>query len=703
MNHKQTAALAAAVAAALGLAACQQQSTDTSTGISPEAAAETPVENTTAVVEAAPTSGIDTDAFSATTRAQDDFYEYVNGTWLAETEIPADKSNYGSLTKLADEAEENLRTLIGEVSRDNNAAVGSAAQKIRDFYNSYMDADAVDQAGVEAIREELDTINGLDSLESLYRLVGDFSKHGVDAPFGGGIFSDLKQPDVNVVYLSQAGLTLPDRDYYLEDTEQYVKGRDLYKQYVADIFECAGIEGGEAKANALLAFETALAEVQWTREDNRDPNKRYNPKSFQELAELAPAVNWQAMFDGAGLPLRDKYIVSQPSYFEAADDIVANTDLNLLKDYLTFQTIHNFAPLLSDEFFNLWFDFARKGLQGVPEPRPRWKRAVASVNNNLGELLGQLYVQKHFKPEAKARMVDMVNNLKSAYRESIKTLEWMGEDTKQAALTKLDGFYTKIGYPDQWRDYSSLRVQAGDLIGNIKASNEFENQRQLNKLDKPVDKTEWFMTPQIVNAYYNPAWNEIVFPAAILQPPFFNFAAEDAVNYGGIGAVIGHEIGHGFDDQGRKFDGDGNLRDWWTDEDNEKFLVLKDKLAKQYNGFEVIDGMTINGEFTSGENIGDLGGLSIAYKAYRMSLNGEEPPVIDGLTGDQRFFLGWAQVWARLYRDEELKRRLTVDPHSPSKARTNVVVSNIPTFYEAFDVKEGDGMYLAPEERVKIW
>ena len=458
-----------------------------------------------------------------------------------------------------------------------------------------------------------------------------------------------------------------------------------------------------AEAGRLLALETQLAEHHWTREDNRDPEKLNNPRTPDELRENSPLIDWQIYLHSQQIPARDQYIVVQPSYFEAVDDIFVETAVDVWKDYLMFQTLNTFAPVLIDQSFDLWFGFERSGLQGVPEARPRWKRAVESIDENLGFLLGQLYVEKYFPSVAKDRMVVMVNNLKQAYYDSITDLEWMSEETRQAALEKLANFQTQIGYPDKWRDYSSLEIAAGGLVANIKAANEFETRRRLNHLDKPVDRAEWSMMPQMVNAGYSPLRNRITFPAAILQAPFFDFEGDDAANYGAIGAAIGHEIGHGFDDQGRKFDGDGKVRDWWTSEDAEMFEVRRQKLADQYDAIVVIDGLTINGDFTSGENIGDLGGVSIAHKAYRMILNGEEAPVIDGFTGDQRFFIGWARIWRRLYRDEELKRRLTIDPHSPAMARTNVVLSNIPAFYDAFNVQQGDGMYIEPEARVKIW
>lgn len=686
--------LSYALAAALLLTACQSQQGEST-------AMEQSMDKPAASMAAASlSSGIDTSGFDTSVRPQDDFYQYVNGQWLERTEIPADKSNYGAFTKLADDADSSIKELVEEISASNEVAPGSTEQKIRDFYNSYINAS---DAGLAALSNEMAQIDAIASVDDFYRVSGILARQNVTSPFGAGIFSDSKDPNVNVVYLAQSGLTLPDRDYYLKDDERYTKARDQFLGYATGVLEKIGLNDAGQRAQALLDFEKSLAEVQWTREENRNPDKRYNPKSLAELNELAPQVNWEEALTAGGIPKRDVYIVSQPSYFEAASGIVADTSIDVLKDYLRFQTVESYADVLGQDFFALWFNFHRKGLQGQEEPRPLWKRALDTMDNYMGELLGQAYVQRHFKSEAKGRMQGMIDNLVMAYSQSIEGLDWMSEETKTQAKDKLAKFNPKIGYPDQWRDYSDLEVVAGDLVGNIRRARGWQTDEQIAKLDVPVDKNEWFMSPQTVNAYYNPLWNEIVFPAAILQPPFFNTEADDAVNYGGIGAVIGHEIGHGFDDSGRKFAGDGSLTDWWTEADAEEFEVRKNKLAAQYDQFIAIEDLPINGQFTSGENIGDLGGLSIAYKAYKLSLGGKEAPVIDGLTGDQRFFMGWAQVWRRLYRDEELKRRLTVDPHSPSKARTNVVVANIPAFIKAFDVKEGDGMYLAPDQQVQIW
>jgi putative endopeptidase len=704
MNDRLKLTIAAGMIAALGLTACEKaEQEDNTQTVAVEAVAEQEVVVLEAAAPAELGSGIDTSGFDTTVRPQDDFFNYVNGKWVAETELPADRARWGTFDALREKSQEDIRTLVEEVSAAEHVEQGSATQKIRDFYNSYMDSKTANELGVEAIRAELNEVASIESYDDLFRAFSTLGVYGVNSPIGSGIFSDLKDPDTNVVYLGESGITLPDRDYYLLDDEQFVKGRELFRAYIARLFELAGIEGGADKAEALYALEHALAEVHWTKEDNRDPVKSYNPKTPEELAELAPDINWTVSFEAAQIPARDRYIVNQPSFFEAAGKIIADTDLATWRDYMAFQTLDTFAPILGEEFFQAWFEFYRAGLQGIEEPRPQWKRAVNSVNGNMGELLGQLYVDRHYQDEARVRMETMIANLKEAYRQSITNLEWMSEETKQQALVKLSKFNPKIGYPQEWRDYGGMEITKGDLVGNIKSAGTFEYLRNINKLDRPVDKMEWFMNPQTVNAYYNPAWNEIVFPAAILQPPFFNVDADDAVNYGGIGAVIGHEIGHGFDDQGRKFDGDGTLRDWWTEEDNEHFEVRKVMLAAQYNGYEVIDGLTINGEFTSGENIGDLGGLGISYKAYKLSLDGQEAPVMDGFTGDQRFFLGWAQVWRGKYRDEEAKRLLTVDPHSPAKFRANGAPVNVTEFYEAFDVKEGDGMYLPAEERVKIW
>ena len=649
-------------------------------------------------------SGIDTAGFDKSVRVQDDFYNHVNGTWLKNTEIPADKSNYSMFSKIADQAEIDIRTIIEESSKQANAPKGSAAQKIRDYYNTYTNGAENSTVNLSGLKNELALIDGIKTVDDFYQVLGELGKIGLNGPIGGYIYSDLKNPDVYEVYLSQSGISLPDRDYYLEDDEQFAKGRELFKTYIQTITKLANINDGEKIANNILALETKFATHMWPKEKNRNPDLRYNVKTLAELKVLAPTIQWENFYKASGIPLRDKYIVNQPDFFANIASVIDETPIDTWRNYLKIKLISQYSDVLGKPIYDAQFDFSSKGLSGIKEQRPLWKRAVGSTESVMGEILGQLYVEKHFKPEAKERMLVLVKNLKQAYADSIKNLEWMSEDTKKQALVKLANFRTKIAYPDVWTDYSKLEIFDGDIVGNDKRAALFQYNKAVDDLKKgKVDKEQWGMTPQTVNAYYQPAWNEIVFPAAILQPPFFDMNAEDAVNYGGIGAVIGHEIGHGFDDQGRKYDGTGRLSDWWTEADAEKFDVRKNKLAAQYDNYVAIDDLHVNGQFTSGENIGDLGGLSIAYKAYQLSLNGKTGPEIDGMTANQRVFYGWGQVWRRLYRDAELKRRITTDPHSPARFRGNGAVINVPEFYEAFDVKEGDDMYLAPEERVKIW
>lgn len=648
-------------------------------------------------------SGIMLDAIDQSVRPGEDFFSYANGKWLEKTEIPADKSNYGSFTVLADEAEANLRAIVEEVSSQDNVKQGSAEQKIRDFYLAYMNEASANAKGYEPLANELATLDAINSKQGLFSAMGELRTLRISQPVAAFVNQDSKQATQYALYLTQSGLTLPDRDYYLDDNERFVNARALLKQHVKTLFELTGQNQPETSADAILALETELAENHWSRVDNRDRDKTYNKFSVAELQEMSPGFDWQALFSAAQIPPQDAVIIRQPDYIQALPGIFENHSLETWKAYLKFKLLDGYAAYLSEPFVEADFDFHSKGLQGIDQQRPRWKRAIESIDQNMGEQLGQIYVDRHFQSEAKQRMVSLVENLREAYRKSIVELEWMGEDTKLQALDKLDKFKPKIGYPDVWRDYGQLVISPDNLVENIKNGTRFDYQLDLAKLGSPINRNEWFMTPQTVNAYYNPPMNEIVFPAAILQPPFFNLYADDAVNYGGIGAVIGHEMGHGFDDQGSKSDGDGNLRNWWTDQDRQEFQSRTQQLVDQYAGYEAIEGEYVNGELTLGENIGDLGGLSIAYKAWQDSLNGQPSPVIDGLTGQQRFFLGWAQVWQRIYRDEELKRRLNVDPHSPSKFRVNGIVTNMPEFYEAFKINPDDSMYTKPEDRVKIW
>ena len=650
-------------------------------------------------------SGIQLENFDKSVDPGDDFYRYVNGKWLASTEIPSDKSNYGSFTKLADDAEEHLLAIIEDSAASESKTDGSDEQKVGDMYASFMDVKRANEKGIAPLKDTLAKIDAVKKKSELAAIFAELGEVGVAAPFGGFINQDAKNPETYTVYLWQWGLGLPDRDFYLEDTEKFKTIRGKYEDHMARMLSFADVKNAEAKAAAILKFETALAKDQWTRVENRDDDKTYNKREIAKLNEMTPGFDMQAYLKDAGVKHIDAVVVGQPSYLEGMAKTLKSTDLDTIKAYLKFQTISEFAPYLSEEITAENFDFFGKTLRGVQENRPRWKRAVALVEGSLGEVLGRIYVERHFPPQAKARMEELVEMLVKAYEASIKELDWMGEETKTQALDKLSKFTVKIGYPNKWKDYSALSVKADDLLGNVMRSRKVEHAREVGKLGQPVDRDEWHMTPQTVNAYYNPPANEIVFPAAILQPPFFNMEAEDAVNYGGIGSVIGHEIGHGFDDQGSKYDGNGVLRNWWTDEDRENFMDRTRSLNGQYNLFCPLgeDQPCVNGELTIGENIGDLGGLSIALKAYEMSLDGEPAPVLDGFTGEQRVFLGWAQVWRRLYRDEELLNRLKTDPHSPSEYRTNGIVRNIPAWYDAFDVTEDDDLYLPPDQRVKIW
>ena len=638
-----------------------------------------------------------------TVRPQDDLYQYINGKWLEKTEIPADKSNYGTFTELYDQSQIDLRAIIEESANLKDKKEGSDEQKVGDFYLSYMDSNLVEKLGLDPLKEDLDRINAVKSKSELAKLLGYFEQIGVQKPFGLYVDQDLKQSDKYICYLTQSGLGLPDRDYYFKKDQKFQEIRNKYFTYIREIFNLAGINNGDKKANAIMKIETALAQGHWTRVENRDMNKTYNKFSLNELNKLVPNFNFSIYLDESKLSEITHLVVRQPSYLEQFNNVYQTVSLDDWKDYYTFKMISGFSSRLNEDFVDLNFSFYGTTLSGIEKNRPRWKRAVSGINGVLGEVIGKVYVKKHFKPEAKIRMVQLVKNLQKSYAKRIEQLDWMSEETKKEALKKLDNFVAKIGYPDKWKDYSKLVIKRNDLIGNYKRSSIVEHERAVEKLGGPIDRTEWHMTPHTVNAYYNPPMNEVVFPAAILQPPFFNMAADDAVNYGGIGAVIGHELTHGFDDQGRKTDGEGNLRDWWTEKDGKKFNERAEVMITQFNKFNPVDTMHVNGKLTLGENIADLGGLTIAYHAYKMSLEGKEAPVIDGMTGDQRFFAGWAQVWRRKYRDEELRRRLLTDPHSPSRYRVVGIMPNMPEFYAAFDVKEGDALFLPEDERVKIW
>ncbi len=648
-------------------------------------------------------SGVDQSLFSDAVKPGENFYLYANEKWLENTEIPADKSNYGIFTVLADEADEQVRALIEQAAAEKGEP-GSAAQKVGDLYGSVLNLEARNAAGVAPLQDLLRLINGITSHRDAAAVIGSLARSGVYTPLAAYVSVDARDSDNYAVYVTQSGLTLPDREYYVDDdNERFVELRGELRIYIADMLTFLGVPNPARAADEIFQIETEIAKNHWTKTENRDPIKTYNKLSTAELVDSLEGFDWQAYADHCGISGQSDIVVRQPSYLEAMAKLVGQTDLETLKNYLRFQLIDQYADSLSEEIEKRSFDFHSTAVRGVDEQEPLWKRGVGVTSGTLGELVGQLYVEEHFRPEAKARMIELVKNLERAFAKRVESRDWMEEGTKIEALQKLSKFTTKIGYPDQWKDYSELSIDSPVLATNLIASAEFETNRDLKKLGGPIDRSEWHMTPQTVNAYYNPTMNEIVFPAAILQPPFFDMQADDAANYGGIGAVIGHELSHGFDDKGSKYDGTGNLRMWWTERDREEFERRAQGLVDQYSKYEPIEGNYVNGELTLGENIGDLGGMSVAYEAYRLSLDGAEPPVIDGLTGDQRFFLGWAQIWRRLYRERELLDRLITDPHSPSEYRANGVVRNMDAWYDAFDVGPDAPQFLKPEDRVRIW
>ncbi|WP_076416743.1 M13 family metallopeptidase [Shewanella sp. UCD-KL12] len=677
--------LAIGVAFSLGLVACSNELTASVTQ------------------EVAKVSGVEKANFDKAVRHQDDFYYSVNGHWLANTPIPADKSNYGAFSVLYEQSQNALKKIIDETAVTPNKEAGSSAQKVGDFYASYMNTDLVEQLGISPLSEQLADIALAKDHNDIASLMGSLLISGVQIPFGFYVNNDAKNSTEYAVYMYQSGLTLPDRDYYLKDDEKFVSNRAAMNKYVAEIMAQAGSKDTQEIAASVAKIEQFIAASQWSRVESRDANKSYNKMDRAELYTKVPNFDFVQFSASANIDKVNEVIVRQPSYFEKFGSEFTKFSVKEWQDYLSFHLVDSYAELLSKNFVDLHFAFHSKTLMGIEEQKPRWKKAVDASDQVIGELVGKEYVKQYFKPEAKERMEGLIQDLIKGFEVSINELEWMTPETKVAAQEKLSKFTYKIGYPDKWKDYTDLKIKAEQLVGNYKRYAKFEYKSMLDKLGKPIDRTEWHMTPQTVNAYYNPVMNEIVFPAAILQPPFFNMDADDAVNFGGIGAVIGHEISHGFDDQGAKYDGDGNLRDWWTDADREEFQKRGAQLSAQYGQYEALPGKHVNGDLTLGENIGDLGGLTVAARSYNLSLNGKESPIIDGLTGEQRLFIGWSQVWRRNYRDEELGRRLMTDSHSPSHFRAMGTPRNIPAFYQAFDVKEGDKMFLSPEQRVKIW
>ncbi|HEV7814826.1 MAG TPA: M13-type metalloendopeptidase [Janthinobacterium sp.] len=647
-------------------------------------------------------SGIAIENVDPAVRVQDDFFAHMNGKWLASAVIPADKASWGSFAKLADDTQPQLRGIIEGAASSPNRTPGSDAQKIGDFYASYMDEKKLEELGLKPLDSELAKVAALQDKKQIPALIAHFSKLGVATPYDFGIHQDAKDSTKYVADIGQGGLGLPDRDYYLEANKADTLAK--YQAHVAKMLALAGDKDAAANAKAIVILETELAKVQWSKVANRDPVKTYNKVELGKLAALAPGYDWDTWLSDTGIKGKVGYvIVSQPSYLKGFNEVLNKTPLATWKAYFEWHLVHAAAPYLSKAFVDENFAFYGTTLNGVAEMEPRWKRGVNAVEGALGESVGKLYVEQYFPAERKARMEALVKNLLAAYKQSIDKLDWMSPATKKQAQIKLSKITTKIGYPNKWRDYSSLTVSKDDLLGNVRSANEFEYKRELNKLGKPIDRDEWGMTPQTINAYYNPEMNEVVFPAAILQPPFFDAKADDAVNYGAIGAVIGHEISHGFDDQGAQYDGDGNLRDWWTAADHQHFAAKTKQLVEQYNAFSPVKGYFVNGQLTLGENIADNSGIAIAYKAYHLSLNGKSAPVLDGYTGDQRFYIGFAQVWRMKMREAQQLVRLKTDPHSPGQFRANGPMRNQPGFYEAFGVKPGDKMYLAPKDRVIMW
>ena len=655
------------------------------------------------------TWGFDTKGMNKSVAPGESFFEYANGTWLKTTQIPPDKSNYGMFTALDDRSQERTKAII----QGANGAPGSEARKIADYYKSFMDEAAIEKKGYEPIKPELEKIAGIKDTKQLVTRFAEHSRFGRKSPLAVYVAQDQKAPEQHLALLSQGGLGLPDRDMYDAKKAQFEPVRAGYKKYIATMLGLVGTPDAEKRAAAVYALEEKIAAVHWTRVENRNPQKTYNKLSVAKLAQQAPGIEWKTWLDAAGLGTQGFINVRQPSAIAGIAKLVKSQPLDVWKDYLTLHLTTATAPYMTKAFVDAHFEMHGKTLSGTPQNEERWKRGVDEVTAAMGEAVGKLYVAKHFTPATKAKADELVQNLLVAMGQRLEALSWMSPQTKAKAKAKLATYNPKIGYPNKWRDYSALEIVAGDPVGNDARAAAFEYERRLAKLGKPVDRDEWLMPPMQVNAYYNPTLNEIVFPAAILQPPFFDANADAAVNYGGIGAVIGHEISHGFDDQGAQYDEKGALKNWWSKADLAKFNVAKKQLVDQYNAYcPVLGGATpkdagkpaqcVNGQLTLGENIADLAGLTIAYQAYQLSLGGKPAPVIDGMTGEQRFFLGWAQVWRRLYRDQEYVNRLTTDSHSPSEFRT-AVVRNLDTWYDAYKPTDKDALFLAPDKRVRIW
>ena len=684
MSLKHTL-LAGAVLA--GLASCQQSATKSET----KAEAERKL--------------LDPANMDTTVHPGDNFFYYANGAWLKKNPIPGDQTRWGSFNELQENNYKALHQLLDDAAAKKDAAKGSPEQKVGDFYRSGMDSAGIDKAGITPLKPILDRINAIQDGNGVMTEVAMEHTQGVDQLFGFGVSPDDKNVTKESCQFYQGGLGLPDRDYYFNKDGRTTKIREAYQQYIPKILVLMGEDSTMAKKDAadIYKLETALANASMTRVEERDPYNVYHKFDLNGINKVTPGLDWKALFANLKINGTDTLIVGMPKFFQEVAKELKARPLSVWKKYLAFHLVNDMAPYLSNNFDAAHFAFYGTTVRGQKDQRPRWKRVLSVVDGSVGELLGRMYVDKNFKPEAKQRMLDLVNNLQQTYAERIKSLDWMSDSTKQKALVKLNGFMKKIGYPDKWKDYSSLEIVGNDYVKNILASSQFEYNYNLNKLGKPVDKTEWGMTPPTVNAYYNPAFNEIVFPAGILQYPFYDANADDAVNYGGIGAVIGHEMTHGFDDQGRLYDADGNLHNWWSPADSSNFMQKANRVVDQFNALKVLDSIKVNGKLTEGENLADLGGLNIAYEAFKKTKEGQSNDKIDGFTPDQRFFLSWAQVWRANTRPEEIASRIMTDPHSPSELRCNVPISNMAAWYKAFNIQPTDKMYRADSTRARVW
>ena len=658
-----------------------------------------------AFAAAAPGSGIDTQFIDNAVRAQDDFFSYLNGKWLTTTQIPADRARWSTFDQLRDDTLSQLRTVIETAVQEKKKSPGSDVQKIADFYTSFMVTEKLDQLGLSPLASELSRIRAVADKKALPALIAHLRRIGVRTPYDIYVSVDPRDPSQYAVELAQDGLGLPDRDFYLRgDIAQLASVKARYEAHIAKVLGMAGHPQAEADAKAIVALETALAAAQWSKVDNRDPLKTYNKTRIADLSRLAPGYDWDQAMAEAGLAGRvDAVIVNQPSYLAGFVKALADTDVASWKAYFEWQLLRQASPYLSAPFADADFAFFGRALTGVSEPRPRWKRGMTLVERSIGDALGRVYVARYFPPERKASLQLLTANLMAAYKTSIDALDWMSPGTRKEAQSKLAKLSLKVAYPDKWRNYSKLSIAPNDLMGNVWRAADFDYTFDLNKLGKPVDRGEWAMSPMTINSYSNPVLNEIVFPAAVLQPPFFNAGADDAVNYGAIGAMIGHQICYGFDEQGSWYDSDGKLRSWWSKEDYARFKARTEPMVKQYANYSPLPGYRVNGSLTLGANIADNCGLTVAYRAYQLSLKGKPAPVIDGLTGAQRFFMGYGQVWRSKVRDQQQIVLLKTDPHAPNQFRTNGPLLNHPAFYDAFDVKPGDKMYVPPEQRISVW